>query len=81
MSLLSPPEPLAFDSEQALLAQLQPGVHGLTIAGGGRKGTFLPSVWDSIASPTDFLGQLKIKAGLQRDMPPQQAWRYTTESF
>jgi AmmeMemoRadiSam system protein A len=81
LSLLSIPEPLEFESEDELLAQLQPGVLGLTIAGGGRKGTFLPSVWEQIHSPVEFLQHLKRKAGLGGDLTLEQAWRYTTESF
>lgn len=81
LSLLSVPEPLEFESEEDLLAQLQPGVHGLTIAGGGRKGTFLPSVWEQIHSPVEFLQHLKSKAGLEGSRSLEQAWRYTTESF
>ena len=81
LSLLSAPEPLEFESEEDLLALLQPGVHGLTITGIGRKATFLPSVWDQIPSPAEFLQQLKRKAGLAGEHALEQAWRYTTESF
>lgn len=80
LSLLSTPKPLVFASEQELLAQIRPGVHGLTIARGASKGTFLPSVWEQITSPTAFLQHLKRKAGMGEAEVPEQAWTYTTES-
>jgi AMMECR1 domain-containing protein len=30
----------------------------------GKRGTFLPQVWDNIRDPAEFLRQLKVKAGL-----------------
>jgi len=67
LSLLTPAEPMAFDSEQDLLSQLQPGVDGLILAEGYRRGTFLPSVWESLPEPRQFLRHLKQKAGLPPD--------------
>jgi len=54
-------------------------VHGLTIAGHGRKATFLPSVWEQIETPAEFLLHLKHKAGLAPDAVPEQAWVYTAD--
>lgn len=83
LSILSPPEPLHFDSEQGLIAQLRPGIDGLILSEGGLRGTFLPSVWASLPEPAAFLLHLKQKAGL-----PAHYWsdtltvcHYTTESF
>ncbi len=67
LSLLTPAEPLSFSSEQQLLDQLQPGTDGLILDEGGRRGTFLPSVWDSLPDPRQFLRHLKRKAGLPED--------------
>jgi AMMECR1 domain-containing protein len=33
---------------------------------GGRRGTFLPSVWESLTEPSDFLQHLKQKSGLHK---------------
>jgi AmmeMemoRadiSam system protein B/AmmeMemoRadiSam system protein A len=81
LSLLSAPQPLEFASESELLAQIRPGVHGLTIARGLSKGTFLPSVWEQIPTPAAFLQQLKRKAGMGETEAPEKAWTYTTESI
>jgi len=64
ISVLNPPAPMQFNSEDDLLAQLRPGIDGLILEDLGRRGTFLPSVWESLPTPADFLRHLKIKAGL-----------------
>jgi AmmeMemoRadiSam system protein A len=67
VSLLSPPEPMMLDGEQALLAQLRPGIDGVVLAFADRRATFLPQVWDTLPEPADFLAELKRKAGLPAD--------------
>jgi len=67
VSLLSPLQPLTFQSEAELLAQLRPGVDGLVFEHGRRRGTFLPQVWEQLPEPHDFLAHLKRKAGLPAD--------------
>lgn len=83
ISILSPAEPLSFKSEQDLLEQLQPGIDGLILEEGNRRGTFLPSVWQSLPKPRDFLRQLKQKAGLPPDYWSDRILvsRYRTEEF
>jgi AmmeMemoRadiSam system protein A len=83
ISVLSRPEPVSVGSEPELLAVMRPGIDGLIIEDHLRRGTFLPSVWEQLPDPRDFLRQLKRKVGL-----PDQYWsdslkvsRYTTESF
>lgn len=83
ISLLTPAQPLSFDSEAALINLLQPGKDGLILEEGHHRGTFLPSVWAQLPDPKAFVTQLKIKAGL-----PAHHWsenirvsRYRTESF
>lgn len=83
ISILSLPTPMTFSSEADLLTQLRPGVDGLILEERGRRGTFLPSVWESLANPRDFLNHLRLKAGLPSDYwsPTIRISRYTTESF
>ncbi len=83
ISVLSPPQPLSFLSEEDLLRQIRPGVDGLILEDGYYRGTFLPSVWEQLPRKEEFLAHLKLKAGL-----PANYWsdslrvsRYTTESF
>jgi AmmeMemoRadiSam system protein A len=87
ISVLTPSEPIAFASEAELIALLRPGIDGVILedsaAGQGRRGTFLPSVWEQLPQPREFLRHLKQKAGLSPDYWSDglRAWRYRTESF
>ena len=64
ISVLSEMEPIEAETRQALLDSLQPGVDGLLLEDRGYRSTFLPQVWEKMASPTEFLEQLCLKAGL-----------------
>ncbi len=83
VSVLSEHEPLMVGDEDAAIAQLRPGVDGIVLLRGARRATFLPQVWQTLPEPLDFLGRLKIKAGL----PPSfwdddiQLLRYTVSSW
>ena len=83
ISILGTPEPMTFTSEEDLLAQLRPGIDGLILSERGRRGTFLPAVWESVGDPREFLGYLKVKAGLPRDYwsSTVQVQRYVTASI
>jgi hypothetical protein len=83
LSILSPPAAMRFNSEADLLEQIRPGVDGLILEDRGRRGTFLPSVWEQLPSQAQFFEHLRLKSGL-----PAGHWsdslrvsRYTTESF
>lgn len=83
ISVLGQPEAITFSSEQDLIKQLRPRLDGLILADNGQRGTFLPSVWESLPRPEDFLRQLKCKAGLDEDYwsDTVQVLRYSTEKF
>jgi AmmeMemoRadiSam system protein A len=82
ISLLSTLERVLSETQQQLLGSLEPGRHGVVIALGPRRATFLPQVWKSLPEPSRFLAELKSKAGIPRDYwsPDIEAWRYTTRS-
>ncbi len=83
ISILSPPEPMTVTSEADLLQQLRPGVDGLVLIEGARRATFLPSVWEQLPDPRQFLAHLKMKAGLPADYwsDSLRFERYTVEEF
>lgn len=83
ISILTPAVPLSFSSEQDLVRQLRSGVDGLILEYGFNKGTFLPSVWESLPDAGDFLRQLKRKAGLNQNFWSDEIKisRYETLSF
>ncbi len=74
---------MTFTGEADLLAQIRPNVDGLILEDAGRRGTFLPSVWESLPDVTTFWAHLKAKAGLPADhwSNTLKVSRYTTESI
>ena len=83
ISILEEPIKLPVSSETDLIAQLVPGEDGIILGDDQHQGTFLPSVWDSLPNPKDFVQHLKLKAGL-----PASGWsenyrvqRYRVEEF
>jgi len=83
VSVLSAASPITAESEDALLQQLRPGEDGVILTEGRRRATYLPTVWQQLPTPKDFIEQLKTKAGL-----PKRYWsdsirffRYNTQSF
>jgi MEMO1 family protein len=67
VSLLSTPQPMAFDDEVHLLRQLEASRDGVVLEYGHRRSTFLPQVWEQLPDARDFLRHLKAKAGLPAD--------------
>jgi AmmeMemoRadiSam system protein A len=82
ISILSALEAVRARTEAELLGQVEPGCHGLVLALGPRRATFLPQVWESLPEAGPFLAELKAKAGLPRDFwsVEMEAWRYTVQS-
>lgn len=83
ISILTPSTPMQFTDEADLLNQIEEGVDGLILEDGYNRGTFLPTVWESLPAKQDFWKHLKMKAGL-----PVSHWsdtlkvsRYHTISF
>jgi len=83
ISILGAPEEMDFTSEDDLVKQIRPGIDGLIMEEGFNKGTFLPSVWESLTDSREFLRHLKLKAGLPADYWSDniKVKRYTVEEF
>ena len=81
ISVLSPQVPMTFTSEDDLVRQLRPKRDGLVLQDQGRRGVFLPVVWDQISEPKAFFSHLKRKAGLPEThwSDTMQVWRFVTE--
>jgi AmmeMemoRadiSam system protein B/AmmeMemoRadiSam system protein A len=82
ISVLSPQVPMTFTDEADLVSQIRPNVDGLILQDRGKRGVFLPAVWDSLPEPQQFITHLKRKAGLPLDhwSDSIQVWRYVTKS-
>lgn len=83
ISILTTPKQMSFSSREDLINQIQPGIDGLILSEGFNRGTFLPSVWESLPDKELFLQHLILKAGL-----PSGYWsdkitveRYETHCF
>ena len=75
ISVLSKPQKIDFKNQKDLLNQIRPGIDGLVLSeAGGYKSTFLPSVWEDLKTPEEFLAHLKVKAGL-----PENYWSDSLE--
>lgn len=72
ISILGPLSPLDAADETDLITQLLPGKDGLILTDKGRRGLFLPQVWEMLPDPRDFVTHLKVKAGF-----PQEYWSNT----
>ncbi len=70
VSILTPAEPLEYDSPDDLVRKLKPGEDGLVLSDGYRKATFLPQVWDSLPTAEEFLSHLCMKMGA-----PSNLWK------
>ncbi len=65
VSILSKPEPLIYDSIDALKSRLRVGVDGVVLKSGSNQATFLPQVWEQLPTFELFFSHLCQKAGLQ----------------
>jgi AmmeMemoRadiSam system protein A len=83
ISVLGALEPLRAASEAELVARLRPGVDGLVLREGPRRGTLLPAVWQHVPDARDFVREVKRKAGLPEDhwSVALEVFRYEVESI
>ncbi len=83
ISVLSPPQEIDIRTREELVAQLRPGIDGVILEQGDHRSTYLPSVWEQIPDAGQFIGELRVKAGLPRDGWSEQmkVSLYTTEEF
>ena len=69
ISILSEPQKLEAKNSKFLLDKIDKEM-GLILKKGYSSATFLPQVWEEIPNKEDFLEQLSLKAGLEKD-----AWK------
>jgi len=83
VSVLSALEAMHARNENIALSKLRPGIDGVVFKFGMYKSTFLPQVWSQFDGPKEFLGQLKVKAGLSADFwhPEVLLYKYQVNKY
>ena len=84
VSCLTRPQPLEYSSPEDLVNKLRPGVDGVVLRDAYRRATFLPQVWEHLPEPDEFLDQLCLKMGVQRNYwrcNPLRVETYQVEEF
>jgi len=83
ISVLSKPELMDVASREALIAKIRPNIDGIILEENGHRATYLPSVWEQLTEPQQFISELRAKAGLTRQgwSDATRVYRYTTEEF
>ncbi|HQR80389.1 MAG TPA: AmmeMemoRadiSam system protein A [Actinomycetota bacterium] len=79
ISVLGPLREFPAESYDDVVARL-PRV-GAVVSGFGRRGTFLPAVWEQLPTNETFVSGLWRKAGLQPGQWPVEIWTYEVEEF
>jgi len=74
ITVLESAQPMTFADEEDLLRQIEPGIDGLTLSVDGKRGTLLPSVWETLPDKNEFWRALKLKAHL-----PENFWSKTIQ--
>lgn len=83
VSLLTPASLLPVADEADALRKMRPGIDGMIFECHGRRGTFLPQVWESLPEPRQFFAHLKQKAGFAPDFwsPDIKLYRYEVQKW
>lgn len=83
VSVLSPLEEIPARTRREVIEEIRPGVDGVLISAGARRGVFLPAVWEQLPEPEDFLDHLLLKAGMSSRSWPEgmEAWRFTARKY
>ena len=67
VTLLQRPQSLQYRNEKELFLKLRPGVDGVILQWGERRGLLLPQVWGRVPNTADFLRALCEKAQIPFD--------------
>lgn len=81
ISVLNVPKKLEFKDEKDLLKKIDKNM-GIILKKGFYSATFLPQVWEEITDKINFLENLSLKAGLDRDAwKDAEIWYYRVEKI
>ncbi len=79
ISILSEPEQIIFKDEQDLISKIYP--YGIILMDKGKRGVYLPVVWEQLPDKKLFWTSLKEKAGFYKDYfsKSMEVYKFTTE--
>ena len=79
ISILSEPEQIIFKDEQDLLSKIYP--YGIILMDKGKRGVYLPVVWEQLPDRKLFWNSLKEKAGFYKDYfsKSMEVYKFSTE--
>lgn len=66
ISILTPKKPIHFSKKEELFEKLNRGP-GVVLSKNGYSATFLPQVWETLPDTKEFLEELSLKAGLDKN--------------
>ncbi len=83
ISVLTVPELMSVKTRASLIGALKTGLDGVIIEEDGHQATYLPSVWEQLPDPEQFVSELRRKAGLSAQgwSSSTRVYRYRTEEF
>jgi pyruvate formate lyase activating enzyme len=83
ISILGVPCRFQVDDEKDLINKLTPYKDGIILREGNSQALFLPSVWEQIPEPEEFIKRLKVKAGWDENYWSDniEVYRYTAEKI
>ena len=81
ISILTQPRRLPA-SQEDLVSKLQPRIDSLIIKEGAHQATYLPSAWQHILDPRQFIAELRVKAALDaQGWQNTEVFTYSAEEF
>lgn len=83
IAILGELSPIDVHSDAELIEEMRPGIDGVVLDDGRRRGTFLPAVWEKLPDRVAFLNHLKLKAGMAPGEWPSglAVYRFEVEEF
>jgi len=81
ISVLTPPQELAYSDAQDLKQKITPNTHGVIIKKGFKQATFLPSVWEQLPNFETFFDHLCQKASLSQNCLESHPQIFTYEAI
>lgn len=83
ISIIKNHKKLKFETQEELLSQIIPNLHGIALVKNNKTATLLPNIWNQIHDKEEFLNQIcyKLKLGKDSWKTNSEIFTYETETF